>query len=177
MWAAQVGLRLRACRDLRKRARTALLLAITGISLYLFLPSLFAVASSWRVGARRVAVRSPRARLRSGAASRYSRHSWRRPPRCSSSTSRRTCRPGSLAGDHAGVAEGVGVRDAVSCYLGIVNAVPAWTRKRNWTTALLAFKIHFGDRPARSMVCPSATSALTKIASTTAASSGFSGKS
>jgi uncharacterized protein (TIRG00374 family) len=31
-----------------KRARTALLLAITGISLYVFLPSLLAVASSWR---------------------------------------------------------------------------------------------------------------------------------
>ena len=31
-----------------KRARTALLLAFTGISLYVFLPSLLAVASSWR---------------------------------------------------------------------------------------------------------------------------------
>ena len=31
-------------------------------------------------------------------------------------------------------------------YLAIVNAVPASTRTRNWTTALLAFKIHFGDR-------------------------------
>jgi putative transposase len=31
-------------------------------------------------------------------------------------------------------------------YLAIANAVPAWTRTRNWTTALLAFKIHFGDR-------------------------------
>src|SRR5262245_20902554 len=31
-------------------------------------------------------------------------------------------------------------------YLAIVNAVPAWIRTRNWTTALLAFKIHFGDR-------------------------------
>jgi transposase-like protein len=31
-------------------------------------------------------------------------------------------------------------------YLAIVNAVPAWTRTRNWTTALLASKIHFGDR-------------------------------
>jgi putative transposase len=31
-------------------------------------------------------------------------------------------------------------------YLAIVNAAPAWTRTRNWTTALLAFKIHFGDR-------------------------------
>jgi transposase-like protein len=31
-------------------------------------------------------------------------------------------------------------------YLTIQNAVPAWTRTRNWTTALLAFKIHFGDR-------------------------------
>ena len=30
-------------------------------------------------------------------------------------------------------------------YLAITNAVPAWTRTRNWTTALLAFKIHFGD--------------------------------
>jgi transposase-like protein len=31
-------------------------------------------------------------------------------------------------------------------YLAIQNAVPAWTRTRNWTSALLAFKIHFGDR-------------------------------
>ena len=31
-------------------------------------------------------------------------------------------------------------------YLAITNAVPQWTRTRNWTTALLAFKIHFGDR-------------------------------
>jgi putative transposase len=31
-------------------------------------------------------------------------------------------------------------------YLALQNAVPAWTRTRNWTTALLAFKIHFGDR-------------------------------
>jgi putative transposase len=31
-------------------------------------------------------------------------------------------------------------------YLAVVNAVPAWTRTRNWTAALLAFKIHFGDR-------------------------------
>ena len=31
-------------------------------------------------------------------------------------------------------------------YLAINNAVPAWTRTRNWTTALLAFKIHFADR-------------------------------
>ena len=31
-------------------------------------------------------------------------------------------------------------------YLAIANAVPAWTRTRDWTTALLAFKIHFGDR-------------------------------
>jgi putative transposase len=31
-------------------------------------------------------------------------------------------------------------------YLAITNAVPAWTRTRNWTVALLAFKIHFGDR-------------------------------
>jgi putative transposase len=31
-------------------------------------------------------------------------------------------------------------------YLAIQNAVPQWTRTRNWTTALLAFKIHFGDR-------------------------------
>jgi putative transposase len=31
-------------------------------------------------------------------------------------------------------------------YLAILNAVPAWTQTRNWTTALLAFKIHFGDR-------------------------------
>jgi hypothetical protein len=31
-------------------------------------------------------------------------------------------------------------------YLATVNAAPQWTRTRNWTTALLAFKIHFGDR-------------------------------
>ena len=31
-------------------------------------------------------------------------------------------------------------------YLALHNAVPQWTRCRNWTTALLAFKIHFGDR-------------------------------
>ncbi len=31
-------------------------------------------------------------------------------------------------------------------YLAVMNAVPAWTRTRNWTAALLAFKIHYGDR-------------------------------
>jgi putative transposase len=31
-------------------------------------------------------------------------------------------------------------------YLAVANATPQWTRCRNWTTALLAFKIHFGDR-------------------------------
>ena len=31
-------------------------------------------------------------------------------------------------------------------YLALENATPQWTRTRNWTTALLAFKIHFGDR-------------------------------
>jgi len=31
-------------------------------------------------------------------------------------------------------------------YLAVTNAVPQWTRTQNWTTALLAFKIHFGDR-------------------------------
>jgi hypothetical protein len=31
-------------------------------------------------------------------------------------------------------------------YLAVTNAVPAWTRTRNWTVALLAFKIHFGDQ-------------------------------
>ena len=31
-------------------------------------------------------------------------------------------------------------------YLALQNAVPQWTRTRTWTTALLAFKIHFGDR-------------------------------
>jgi putative transposase len=31
-------------------------------------------------------------------------------------------------------------------YLAITNAVPAWTRTRSWTAALLEFKIHFGDR-------------------------------
>jgi putative transposase len=31
-------------------------------------------------------------------------------------------------------------------YLALTNATPQWTRCRNWTIALLAFKIHFGDR-------------------------------
>jgi putative transposase len=31
-------------------------------------------------------------------------------------------------------------------YLAVTNAAPAWTRTRSWTVALLAFKIHFGDR-------------------------------
>jgi putative transposase len=31
-------------------------------------------------------------------------------------------------------------------YLAIQNAVPQWTRARNWTKTLLAFKIQFGDR-------------------------------
>ena len=31
-------------------------------------------------------------------------------------------------------------------YLAITNAVPQWTRTRGWTKALLAFKIHFGER-------------------------------
>jgi putative transposase len=31
-------------------------------------------------------------------------------------------------------------------YLAICNAVPAWTRTRGWTKAMLAFKIQFGDR-------------------------------
>jgi putative transposase len=31
-------------------------------------------------------------------------------------------------------------------YLAIQNAAPQWTRTRGWTKALLAFKIHFGDR-------------------------------
>ena len=31
-------------------------------------------------------------------------------------------------------------------YLAIQNAVSQWTRTRGWTKALLAFKIHFGDR-------------------------------
>jgi putative transposase len=31
-------------------------------------------------------------------------------------------------------------------YLATINAVPQWTKTRNWTVALLAFKIHFGDR-------------------------------
>ena len=30
--------------------------------------------------------------------------------------------------------------------LALQNATPQWTRCQNWTTALLAFKIHFGDR-------------------------------
>jgi putative transposase len=31
-------------------------------------------------------------------------------------------------------------------YLAVTNAAPQWTRTRGWTKALLAFKIHFGDR-------------------------------
>jgi putative transposase len=31
-------------------------------------------------------------------------------------------------------------------YLAVTNAVPAWTKTRNWTIARLAFKVHFGDR-------------------------------
>jgi transposase-like protein len=31
-------------------------------------------------------------------------------------------------------------------YLAIGNAVPQWTQTRGWTKAMLAFKIHFGDR-------------------------------
>jgi putative transposase len=31
-------------------------------------------------------------------------------------------------------------------YLAVTNATPKWTRTRGWTKALLAFKIHFGDR-------------------------------
>jgi putative transposase len=31
-------------------------------------------------------------------------------------------------------------------YLAIMNATPKWTRTAGWTKALLAFKIHFGDR-------------------------------
>ena len=31
-------------------------------------------------------------------------------------------------------------------FLSIINATPKWTRVAGWTKALLAFKIHFGDR-------------------------------
>jgi hypothetical protein len=31
-------------------------------------------------------------------------------------------------------------------YLALMYAVPQWTQTRNWTAALLAFKIHFQDR-------------------------------
>jgi hypothetical protein len=31
-------------------------------------------------------------------------------------------------------------------YLAIGNAGPQWTRAHGWTKAILAFKIHFGDR-------------------------------
>jgi len=50
MWRRRVRLRLPAVQKPanRKPARTALLLAVSGISLYIFLPSLLAVASSWR---------------------------------------------------------------------------------------------------------------------------------
>jgi transposase-like protein len=32
-------------------------------------------------------------------------------------------------------------------YPAISNATPARTKTRNWTAALPAFKIHFGDQP------------------------------
>jgi hypothetical protein len=38
--------------------------------------------------------------------------------------------------------------------IAVANAVPAWTRTRNWTVALLAFKIHFGDRIRDAMLTP-----------------------
>jgi putative transposase len=31
-------------------------------------------------------------------------------------------------------------------YLSLMNATPKWTKVAGWTKALLAFKIHFGDR-------------------------------
>ena len=31
-------------------------------------------------------------------------------------------------------------------YLSIINAKKSWLQTYNWTSALLAFKIHFGDR-------------------------------
>ncbi len=31
-------------------------------------------------------------------------------------------------------------------YLAIANATPKWTKTAGWTKALLALKIHFGDR-------------------------------
>jgi hypothetical protein len=31
-------------------------------------------------------------------------------------------------------------------YLSITNATPKWTKVAGWTKALLAFKIHFGER-------------------------------
>ena len=31
-------------------------------------------------------------------------------------------------------------------YLCLMNATPKWTKVAGWTKALLAFKIHFGDR-------------------------------
>ena len=31
-------------------------------------------------------------------------------------------------------------------YLSIINAQKSWRQTYNWTSALLAFKIHFGDR-------------------------------
>jgi transposase-like protein len=61
---------------------------------------------------------------------------WRQRPlddeRSRRSTRRRSCRP----------AWG----RSKPIYLAITNAVPAWTRTRNRTTALLAFTIHFGDQ-------------------------------
>jgi transposase-like protein len=32
-------------------------------------------------------------------------------------------------------------------HLCLINATPKWTKAARWTKALLAFKIHFGDRP------------------------------
>lgn len=58
---------------------------------------------------------------------------------------RGTQRAATKGGQHEGAFPD---RDAARklIYLAIQNAVPQWTRTRGWTKALLAFKIHFGDR-------------------------------
>ena len=61
-------------------------------------------------------------------------------------------------------------------YLAVTNAVPAWTRTPNRTTALLAFKIHFGDRlPDRTAYTESRTPSTRRFGACVSALSGLSG--
>ncbi len=71
------------------------------------------------------------------------RHSLRYVPRREREQVARDLRPISTAVD-ADSALQAPARKLI--YLAISNAAPAWTKTRSWTAALLAFKIHFGDR-------------------------------